>query len=106
MIRLSDLRTMENHSTVGDILAANFNVSKDELTDVMNTSYISWLKYEAMRNRKSYVALSAAIKASMNDSANFRVLDVSHWLCRSRLFIERFGIVIDLIWDIGDNFGY
>lgn len=106
MISLDDLRLLEKDSTVGDILSNNFNVSKDNLISTINTSYLSWLKYEAIKNRKSYVALSAAIKASMNDSANFKITDVSHWLCRSRLFIERFNIVIDLIWDIGDSFGY
>lgn len=106
MISIEDLRILENNATVGDVLSANFNTRIDDLISTINSSYISWLKYEANKNGKSYVALSAAIKASLNDRANFKILDISHWLCRSRLFIERFGIVIDLIWDIGDSFGY
>lgn len=100
MISLEDLKRLEENSTVGLVLSLNLNSDKDEIIDKLNTKYSSWVKYEASKNGISEIEFSSIIKSSMEEKSIFRIIEIRNWLCRSSLFIEKYGISLSLIWDI------
>ena len=102
MISYNTLKDLESGSTVSDVLSCYLRVEKKDIIKFINSSNLQWLKHIANLNGKTRTEVSAMIAASLDDIADFKIEDRYNWIACTRLWINRFGILIDLKWDVVD----
>lgn len=103
MISYNTLKELESGSTVGDVLSCYLRVDKKDIIPFISTgSYLQWLKNIANLNGIPCSQVTAGIAASLDDIADFKIEDKYNWIACTRLWINRFEILIDLKWDVVD----